>query len=180
MFYWGASERRPLLRPREQVVNTRDVHITNCDLAYSDQVCMMAPQNTRNSVGEAHLETGTMKRDIGPGAPGSSSAETKNPASSDGLHDSREQLAPQALETYGMDFTGSFARSARPSMAVPIRPRYRRRSYFTDGWTETYLWKAAVRAVSRAPCRAVHDCADHGRRAGGRVLGGLVGVGEGG
>ncbi|KAK8039968.1 aquaporin- Major intrinsic protein family [Apiospora rasikravindrae] len=55
-----------------------------------------------------------------------------------------EQLAPQALDTHGMDFTGSFARNARPSTGVPIRPWYRRRSYFTDGWTEPYLWKAAI------------------------------------
>ncbi|KAK7978494.1 MIP transporter [Apiospora saccharicola] len=106
----------------------------------------MAPRHTTDNIAEAHLKTGTtMKRDVSPGAPRRSSTEANGPAGGDGgPHDSRERLSPQALETHGMDFTGSFARNARPSITVPIRPWYRRRSYFTDGWTETYLWKAAV------------------------------------
>ncbi|KAK8129236.1 hypothetical protein PG999_001616 [Apiospora kogelbergensis] len=34
---------------------------------------------------------------------------------------------------------GSFARNARPSIAIPARPWHQRRSYFTEGWTERYL-----------------------------------------
>ncbi|KAK8086129.1 aquaporin-like protein [Apiospora phragmitis] len=108
----------------------------------------MAPRHIMDNVAEARLETGTAKRDVSPRAPRGSLTYAKDPAGSDGNHNSnREQLVPQALETHGMDFTGSFARNARPSIAVPIRPWYRRRSYFTDGWTEPYIWKAAVRAT---------------------------------
>lgn len=105
----------------------------------------MGPHHTTDNIAAAHLQAGTMKQNVSPGALRGSPAEANDPAGDDGSHNSTEQLAPQALETHGMDFTGSFARNARPSTAVPIRPWYRRRSYFTAGWTETYLWKAAVR-----------------------------------
>ncbi|KAK7920158.1 hypothetical protein PG985_008180 [Apiospora marii] len=104
----------------------------------------MATQHTSNNVAEAHLETGTMKRDVSPGAHRRPSAEANGSAGDGGPHNSKDKLAPRALETNGMDFTGSFARNARPGIAVPIRPWYRRRSYFVDGWTEPYLWKAAI------------------------------------
>ena len=111
----------------------------------------MAPQHIMDNVAEARLETGSMKRDTSPRAPEDFAAEANGPAANDGSHNGREQLAPQALDTHGMDFTGSFARNARPSTGVPIRPWYRRRSYFTDGWTESYLWKAAVRYPCPCP-----------------------------
>ncbi|KAK8024901.1 hypothetical protein PG990_002724 [Apiospora arundinis] len=110
----------------------------------------MAQGQITDNTTEPRLEKGTMKRDVSPRSQprGNFPTEANDTAERGGdasHHDSRDQLVPQALETNGMDFTGSFARNARPSLAaVPIRPWYRRRSYFTEGWTEIYLWKAAI------------------------------------
>lgn len=41
-------------------------------------------------------------------------------------------------------FTGSFAGTARRITETPTRPWYQRRAYFTQGWTDMNIWKAAV------------------------------------
>jgi hypothetical protein len=60
----------------------------------------------------------------------------------------RPQSEPGANRTTKQNidgaFGGSFGATARPS-EVPVRPWYRRRSYFTEGWTDPSIWRAAVR-----------------------------------
>jgi len=42
-------------------------------------------------------------------------------------------------------FDGSFAGSARLTTEVYVRPWYERKEYFTEGWTDASIWRAAVR-----------------------------------
>ncbi|KAJ9134660.1 Aquaporin-like protein [Pleurostoma richardsiae] len=41
-------------------------------------------------------------------------------------------------------FDGSFAGTARRKTQVYVRPWYRRRDYFTEGWTDASIWRAAT------------------------------------
>jgi hypothetical protein len=41
-------------------------------------------------------------------------------------------------------FQGSFAGTARDITVVYVRPWYRRRDYYLDGWRDAVIWRAAV------------------------------------
>ncbi len=41
-------------------------------------------------------------------------------------------------------FDGSFAGTALRPSETYIRPWYRRKEYFTEGWTDPSIWRAAV------------------------------------
>jgi len=53
------------------------------------------------------------------------------------------QLSPRHLRDGHFD--GSFAGSARLNTTIWARPWYRRKEYFTVGWTDPSIWRAAVR-----------------------------------
>lgn len=42
-------------------------------------------------------------------------------------------------------FDGSFAGTARRRTEAYVLPWYLRRQYFTEGWTDASIWRAAVR-----------------------------------
>lgn len=44
----------------------------------------------------------------------------------------------------GTSFRGSFATITQRNEVIPKRPWYRRKSYFTEGWQDAYVWRAGV------------------------------------
>lgn len=75
----------------------------------------------------------------------------------------QEQAQAQAIHPVAVaKFDGSFAPNARPIAPTTDVPWYRNREYLLSGWTNEYVWKAAVchlrpHSISRgvqvqAPC----------------------------
>ncbi len=71
-----------------------------------------------------------------------------HPNSGSGLLQGGEQgrvsAKQPAMHSNDGAFDGSFAGTIRGNTELYVRPWYRRKEYFTEGWADASVWKAAV------------------------------------
>lgn len=92
-------------------------------------------------------EPKTVQATSGGRSPGSALSADRDPEANDSPthrhHIPATEKGPQHKNLDGA-FDGSFAGTGRQRTEAYVKPWYLRSQYFTEGWTDTSIWRAAV------------------------------------